>query len=112
MAYSEFLTLTPAELQAISAGYYRKLNREAWMFGHYTLEALTAVLSAAMHGKGRASYQYPTEPRMELQPLTRQEQAQYAKNERLRVIAYCNQLVERGKSWVKAETADTSKVQL
>lgn len=89
--------MTPAELQAVSAGYHRRINREAWLYGLYVQEALTAVLSAAFSKKNQRHYQYPTEPHHELQPMTEAEKRQLVENERLKAIAFCNQLVRRGK---------------
>lgn len=89
--------MTPAELQAASAGYRRRINHEAWLYGLYVQEALTAVLSAALSKKNQQHYQYPTEPHHELQPMTEEEKKQLVENEQLKALAFCNQLVRWGK---------------
>lgn len=62
MSYSDFVKMTPAEIVAVSHGYQKRVDMEAWLTGRYVHEALSAVLSAALGKKGRTPYRYPSQP--------------------------------------------------
>ena len=88
--------MTPAELVAVSHGYQRRMDTEAWLFGRYTQEALSAVLSAAFGKKGHTPYRYPD------QPYSVQDDAQTPKDEdreALRAKIYMRQMMRAGKNW-------------
>ena len=96
VSYSDFLQMTPAELVAVSHGYQKRVDMAAWLFGRYTQEALSAVLSAALSRKGKTTYKYPT------QPYSAQEAVQAPKDEEreaLRAKIYMKQMVRSGKNW-------------
>ena len=98
VSYLDFLQMTPAELVAASHGYQRRLDTAAWLFGRYTQEALSAVLSAAFGKKGHIPYKYPS------QPYSAQEAAQAPKDEDrdvLRAKIYMRQMMRVGKNWGK-----------
>ena len=54
--------MTPSEIVAVSHGYQRRMDTAAWVFGRYTQEALSAVLSVALGRKGKTPYRYPSQP--------------------------------------------------
>ena len=96
VSYSDFWEMTPAEIVAVSHGYRRRVDMEAWLFGRYTHEALSAVLSAALGKKGRTPYRYPS------QPYSAQEAAQAPKDDdrdALRAKIYMRQMMRAGKNW-------------
>ena len=96
----------PAELQAYSDGYQRRINRKAWLFGLYVQDALCAVLSAAFSEKrSRNTFQYPNQPHKSLQPETEEEKKQEAENERLQARLYMHQMEHAGRNWGKSPTA-------
>ena len=88
--------MTPSELVAVSHGYQRRVDTEAWLFGRYVDEALSAVLSAALSKKGRTPYRYPS------QPYSARDAAQAPKDDdrdALRAKIYMRQMMRAGKSW-------------
>ena len=92
--------MTPAEIVAVSHGYRRRVDMEAWLFGRYTHEALSAVLSAALGKKGHTPYRYPD------QPYNVQDDAQTPKDEdreALRAKIYMRQMMRAGKNWGKGQ---------
>lgn len=96
VSYSDFLELTPAELVAVSHGYHKRVDVEAWLFGRYVHEALSAVLSAALGRKGKTPYRYPPKP------YSAQDAAQTPKDEdseALRAKIYMRQMIRAGKNW-------------
>lgn len=96
VSYSDFLELTPSEIVAVSHGYHKRVDMEAWLTGRYVHEALSAVLSAALGKKGRTPYKYPS------QPYSAQEAAQTTKDEdreALRAKIYMKQMMRAGKNW-------------
>ena len=44
---------------AVSRGYQRRVDMEAWLIGRYVYEALSSVLSAALGRKGKTPYPVP-----------------------------------------------------
>ena len=100
MSYSDFWELTPSEIVAVSHGYHKRVDMEAWLFGRYTHEALSAVLSAALGKKGRTPYRYPSQPYSATEAP--QEAAQTPKDEdseALRAKIYMRQMIRAGKNW-------------
>ena len=96
VSYLDFWEMTPSELVAVSHGYQRRVDTEAWLFGRYVHEALSAVLSAALSKKGRTPYRYPS------QPYSAQEAAQAPKDDdrdTLRAKIYMRQMMRAGKNW-------------
>ena len=96
VSYSDFLELTPAGLAAVSHGYHKRVDMEAWLTGRYVHEALSAVLSAALGKKGRTPYKYPS------QPYSAQEAAQAPKDDdrdALRAKIYMRQMMRAGRHW-------------
>lgn len=94
--------MTPTEVQAYATGYQRRRNREAWLQGIYTQDALTAVASTVLSGKNtRNIYQYPAQPHCELQPATTEETRVTEEQEALLAEVYMLQMVEAGKNWGK-----------
>ena len=90
------MAMTPAELVAISRGYQKRMDTAAWLFGRYTHEALSAVLSAALGKKGRTPYRYPS------QPYSAAEAPQETANDdrdALRAEVYMRQMMRAGKHW-------------
>ena len=94
--------MTAAEIQAYADGYQRRRNREAWLQGIYTQDALTAVASAVLSKKNtRNIYQYPAQPHLELQPAAAEEVKITEEQEALLAEIYMLQMVEAGKNWGK-----------
>ena len=96
VSYSDFLELTPSEIVAVSHGYHKRVDMEAWLTGRYVHEALSAVLSAALSRKGHTPYKYPA------QPYSAQEAAQAPKDDdrdALRAKIYMRQMMRAGKNW-------------
>ena len=98
--YSDFMRMTAAEVQAYADGYQRKANREAWLQGIYTQDALTAIASAVLAGKNKQNvYKYPERPHGELQPMTEEERLEEEEAERLRAKLYMMQMAWAYKNW-------------
>ena len=96
VSYSDFWEMTPSEIVAVSHGYRRRVDMEAWLFGRYTHEALSAVLSAALSRKGHTPYKYPA------QPYSAQDGAEVSKDDdrdALRAKIYMRQMMRAGKNW-------------
>ena len=96
ISYHDFMAMTPSELVAVSHGYQRRMDTAAWVFGRYTQEALSAVLSAALGKKGRTPYKYPS------QPYSATETPQEARDDdrdALRAEVYMRQMMRAGKNW-------------
>ena len=96
ISYHDFMAMTPSELVAVSHGYQRRMDTAAWVFGRYTQEALSAVLSAALGKKGRTPYRYPS------QPYSATEAPQEAADDdrdALRAKVYMRQMMRAGKNW-------------
>lgn len=96
VSYHDFLEMTPAEIVAVSHGYHKRVDMEAWLTGRYFHEALSAVLSAALGKKGRTPYKYPS------QPYSATEAPQETANddrEALRAEVYMRQMMRAGKHW-------------
>ena len=96
VSYSDFWEMTPAEIVAVSHGYQRRMDTAAWVFGRYTQEALSAVLSVALGKKGRTPYKYPD------QPYSARDAAQAPKDDdrdALRAKIYMRQMMRAGKNW-------------
>ena len=96
ISYHDFMAMTPSELVAVSHGYQRRMDTAAWVFGRYTHEALSAVLSAALGKKGRTPYRYPS------QPYSATEAPQEAADDdrdALRAKVYMRQMMRAGKNW-------------
>ena len=96
ISYHDFMAMTPAELVAVSHGYHKRVDMEAWLTGRYVHEALSAVLSAALGKKGRTPYRYPS------QPYSAQEAAQAPKDDdrdALRAKIYMRQMMRAGRHW-------------
>lgn len=93
----------PAELQAYSDGYQRRLNREAWLFGLYVQNAFAACLSAAFAKQGADTFKYPERPHDSLQPADQKEQEQTSEQkeetELLKARLYMHQMMWAGKNW-------------
>ena len=90
------MAMTPSELVAVSHGYQRCMDTAAWVFGRYTQEALSAVLSAALSRKGHTPYKYPA------QPYSAQDGAEVSKDDdrdALRAKIYMRQMMRAGKNW-------------
>lgn len=98
--------MSPAELQAISNGYRRRVNYEAWLHGVYTLDALTAVFSAAFAGKNKSQiHRYPNTPKSDLQPQEQEDQ------DRLQAELYMRQMVRAGKGWGESPTPTQEEIE-
>ena len=96
ISYHDFMAMTPAELVAVSHGYQRCVDTEAWLTGRYVHEALSAVLSAALGKKGRTPYKYPS------QPYSATETPQEARDDdrdALRAEVYMRQMMRAGRHW-------------
>lgn len=94
--------MTPTEVQSYADGYQRRVNREAWLNGLYTLDAITAVASAILSGKNkRNTYNYSRQPRSELQPMTLEEIKGTKDAEARFAELYMRQMVRAGKNWGK-----------
>ena len=96
VSYSDFLELTPSEIVAVSHGYHKRVDMEAWLTGLYVQEALSAVLSAAFGKKGRTPYKYPS------QPYSATETPQEARDDdrdALRAEVYMRQMMRAGRHW-------------
>lgn len=96
VSYSDFLELTPSELVAVSHGYYRRVDMEAWLTGRYVHEALSAVLSAALGKKGRTPYRYPSQP---YSATEAPQEAASDDRDALRAKVYMRQMMRAGKHW-------------
>lgn len=96
VSYLDFLEMTPSELVAVSHGYQRRVDTEAWLTGRYVHEALSAVLSAALGKKGRTPYKYPSQPYSATE--TPQEAADDDRDA-LRAEVYMRQMMRAGKNW-------------
>lgn len=86
--------MSPAELQAYSNGYQRKINAEAWLFGQYTQAAFASVLSALFAKNGNPTAEYPAKP-YNLFPknATPQETQDHEEAERLKARLYMHQMM-------------------
>lgn len=96
VSYSDFWEMTPAEIVAVSHGYRRRVDMEAWLFGRYTHEALSAVLSAALGKKGRTPYRYPDRPH---DSTDAPQEATDDDRDALRAKVYMRQMMRAGKHW-------------
>ena len=94
--------MTPAEVQAAANGYRQRKDFEAWLFGRYVLEALSASLSSAFSRKGHSPYQYPSSPRGQQEALQEWTEAQEEKD-RLKAELYMRQMVRAGRRWGKQD---------
>lgn len=99
ISYSDFLQMSPAELQAYSDGYQRRKNYEAWLFGVYVQNAIASCISASFSKGRQNAFQYPGTPIPSLQPRTESEVKAEAEKERMRAYLYLNQFVRAGKNW-------------
>lgn len=100
IAYSDFMRMTAAEVQAYADGYQRRINRESWIRGIYTQDALTAIASAVLAGKNKQDvYKYPECPHGELQPVSETEQRESEEAELLRAKLYMHQMKWAYKNW-------------
>ena len=98
VSYSDFLEMTPAELVAVSHGYRRRVDMEAWLTGRYTHEALSAVLSAALGKKGRTPYKYPDQPHGATEAS---QEATDDDRDALKAKIYMRQMMRAGRKWGK-----------
>ena len=81
---------------AVSHGYQRRVDTEAWLTGRYVHEALSAVLSAALGKKGRTPYKYPSQPYSAVEaPQGTTDDDRDA----LRSEVYMRQMIRAGKNW-------------
>lgn len=90
------MAMTPSELVAVSHGYHKRVDMEAWLTGRYFHEALSAVLSVALGRKGKTPYRYPS------QPYSAAEAPQEATDDdrdALRAKVYMRQMMRAGKNW-------------
>ena len=87
--------MTPAEVQAAANGYRQRVDFEAWLFGRYVLEALSASLSSAFGRKGHPPYQYPSVPRGQQKAPQETEEDTAA----LRAEIYMRQMMWAGRNW-------------
>ena len=95
VSYGDFLRMTPAGLAAVAKGYRQRANAQAWLNGLYMQDALAAVLSAALGGKGTKVHKYPDAPYNILQ-----EEAEVSEeSEAARAKAYMMQMVRAGRGW-------------
>lgn len=102
--------MTPTEVQAYADGYQRRTNREAWLQGIYTQDALTSIASAVLSGKNRRNtYEYPKQPHSELQPQRAEGRKISQEQEELLAELYMRQMVEVGKNWGKNQPAAFSE---
>lgn len=93
------MALTPTQLESVSAGQLRWINRIAWLNGIYTRAALTEVFSAVTGGKGSSRFNYPAQPYEQLQAVTEQDKAKQEENELLIAKLYMNNMMRAGKNW-------------
>lgn len=104
--------MDPAELQAYSDGYQRRINREAWLYGVYVQDALAAVLSAAFAKKSSMNtFQYPNQPHKSLQPETEAEKQKEAEEERRKAIAHFNSFAKHKKKLEFPDPEETERLQ-
>ena len=90
------MAMTPSEIVAVSHGYQRRMDTAAWVFGRYTQEALSAVLSVALGRKGKTPYRYPSQPYSAVEaPQGTTDDDRDA----LRAKVYMRQMMRAGKSW-------------
>ena len=90
------MAMTPAELVAVSRGYQRRVDMEAWLIGRYVYEALSSVLSAALGRKGKTPYRYPSQPYSAVEaPQGTTDDDRDA----LRAEVYMRQMIRAGKNW-------------
>lgn len=103
LSYSDFLQMSPVELQVYSSGSQLYLNRLAWMIGIYVQDAVAACLSAAFAKKGANTFKYPERPHDSLQPTDQKEQEQTSeqkeKTELLKARLYMHRMMWAGKNW-------------
>lgn len=105
--------MTPTEVQAYADGFQRRTNREAWLQGIYTQDALTSIASAILSGKNRRNtYEYPKQPHGELQPQRVEEKRLSQEQEELLAELYMRQMVEAGKNWGKNQPAAFSEEEM
>ena len=96
VSYSDFWEMTPAEIVAVSRGYQKRMDTAAWLFGRYTHEALSAVLSAALGRKGKTPYRYPSKP---YNAIEAPQEAADDNRDALRAKVYMRQMMRAGKHW-------------
>lgn len=91
--------MTAAEVQAYADGYQRRINRESWIRGIYTQDALTAIASAVLAGKNKQNvYKYPEKPHELFErEKTEAEKQKEAEEERKKAIAYFNSFAKHKK---------------
>ena len=90
------MAMTPSEIVAVSHGYRRRVDMEAWLTGRYVHEALYAVLSAALGKKGRTPYKYPDQPHGATEAS---QEATDDDRDALRAKIYMRQMMRAGKHW-------------
>ena len=96
VSYSAFWEMTPSELVAVSHGYQRRVDTEAWLTGRYVHEALSAVLSAALGKKGHTPYKYPSRPHSAIEAP---QEAADDDRDALRAEVYMRQMMRAGRHW-------------
>ena len=104
--------MTPTEVQAYADGYQRRTNREAWLQGIYTQDALTSIASAVLSANAPSlynTYEYPKQPHSELQPQRAEGRKISQEQEELLAELYMRQMVEVGKNWGKNQPAAFSE---
>lgn len=75
----------------------QRRSNDAWLQGLYNFNALSVVIGNALRKKGEKPEQYMAEP-IRLLPLTEEEKAAKAEEERQKTIAYFNRMA---KQWEK-----------
>ena len=90
------MAMTPAELVAVSRGYQKRMDTAAWLFGRYTHEALSAVLSVALGRKGKTPYRYPSQP---YSAVEAPQEATDGDRDALRAEVYMHQMMRAGRHW-------------
>ena len=93
--------MTPAEVQAAN-GYRQRVDFEAWMFGRYVLEALSASLSSVFGRPGHPPYRYPSSPRGQREAPQKLTDTQEERG-RLKAELYMRQMVRAGRRWGKQD---------
>ena len=104
MSPADFLEMTPLELAAYSDGYQRRLNREAWMHGVYTMYGLLAVISPILSKPGKRAFQYPDKPDKGLAPRLQTEVEADIKRQRQQMHDYLDCVVRSYKERRRQET--------
>lgn len=107
VTYSDFLRMTPAELQTVAEADHRRNDALAWLCGRYVYEGISCALHNLLSAPGKR-VKYPDQPYSftRKEPEEVEEKQSPEEQERLRARLYMKQMEWASKGWVKkpAET--------